>query len=250
MTRNLLVCGLIAGVLGGLLAFGAGRVIGEPEVDRAIAFEERSAPPSDEPAEPPIVTRAAQGTIGLLTAAVAVGLAIGGLFALAFAFAYGRAGQADPFLTAGWLAAGAFVVVFLVPFLKYPANPPAVGNPDTINYRTGLFWTMVAISLITAVGAVRFRNSLVHRMSVRSAWLVSIGSYLGVVLLAGLALPDVNEVPAGFPAVTLWKFRQATIGIQLTLWATIGITFGWLAHRVMKTADPGLVPAKTGVKER
>ena len=64
------------------------------------------------------------------------GLALGGLFALAFAFAYGRVARASPRATALWLAAAAFVVVYLVPFLKYPANPPAVGDPDTIGRRT------------------------------------------------------------------------------------------------------------------
>ncbi len=249
MTRNLLVCGLIAGICAGLFAFGVGRVIGEPAVDRAIAFEERSAPPSDEPAEAPIVTRTVQSTIGLLTAAIAFGLAIGGLFALAFGFVYGRAGQADPARTAAWLAAAAFVVVFLVPFLKYPANPPAVGNPNTIDHRTGLYWAMLAVSLGGAVGALRFRHYLGSRMSGRSASLSAIGSYIVVVLFAGLTLPGVHEVPGDFPAVTLWAFRQATVGIQLTMWATIGIVFGSLAQRIMKRSDPRLTPATAGVLE-
>ncbi len=250
MTRNLLVCGLIAGALAGLLAFGVGRVIGEPTVDSAIAFEDRSAPPSDGPVEAPIVSRTTQSTVGLLTAALAFGLAIGGLFALAFAFAYGRAMHADPGVTAAWLAAGAFVVVFLVPFLKYPANPPAVGDPATIHHRTGLFWVMTAISLVAAVAAVWFRNSVVSRMSGSSASFVSIASYLAVVLIAGLVLPTVNEVPANFPAVTLWRFREATVGIQFTLWVTIGVSFGVLAERLMRGSSSRLVPATAGAPER
>ena len=41
MLRNLLICGLIAGLCGGLLATGFARVVGEAQVDQAIAFEER-----------------------------------------------------------------------------------------------------------------------------------------------------------------------------------------------------------------
>jgi len=41
------------------------------------------------------------------------------------------------------LALAAFITIALVPMLKYPANPPAVGNPDTIGPRTGLYLSML-----------------------------------------------------------------------------------------------------------
>jgi hypothetical protein len=41
--RNLLVCGLVAGFCGGLLAAGFVSLAGEPAVDRAIAFEDAKA---------------------------------------------------------------------------------------------------------------------------------------------------------------------------------------------------------------
>ena len=76
--------------------------------------------------------------IGLFTGVVVYSAAFGGLFALVFAFAYGRIGRPDPRVTAALLAVAGFVVVSLVPALKYPPNPPAVGNPETIGYRTAL----------------------------------------------------------------------------------------------------------------
>lgn len=245
MTRNLLVCGLIAGLCAGLLATGFARVVGEPAVDAAIAFEESTAPPSTGPEEEPVVTRGVQSGIGLLTATTIFGLAIGGLFALAFAFAYGRAGTASPLVTALWLAAGAYVAFFLVPFLKYPANPPAVGNPDTIDRRTALFWVMVAISLAAAVAVLRLRRYLVTRTAPHVATLLSVASYFVVVLIAGLLMPTINEVPPNFPAVTLWEFRQATIGMQLVLWATIGIAFAFLAQRAMTRSAERSKPPTT-----
>src|SRR5436309_2675376 len=130
MIRTLLIWGLLAGLCGGLLATGFSEVAGEPAVNQAIAFESSNAAPEQH--EHAIVSRGTQRTVGLLTAAVVYGVSVGGLFALAFAFAYGRVGRASPGRTSLWLAAGAFVVVFLVPFLKYPANPPSVGDPDTI----------------------------------------------------------------------------------------------------------------------
>ena len=148
MLRTLLIWGLLAGLCGGLLATGFSEVAGEPAVGQAITFESSRAAAAGEPHEHAIVSRGTQRSVGLLTAAVVYGVSVGGLFALAFAFAYGRVGRASPARTALWLAAGAFVVVFLVPFVKYPANPPSVGDQDTIGRRAELYLAMVVCSLL------------------------------------------------------------------------------------------------------
>ena len=49
--------------------------------------------------------------------------------------------------------------------------------------------------------------------------------------MAQLILPDVQEVPDQFPAVVLWRFRIANLGMQATLWAAIGLLFGYLTER-------------------
>ena len=46
-------------------------------------------------------------------------------------------GRLTPGQSTALVAAVGFVAVALVPFLKYPATPPAVGNADTIGDRTG-----------------------------------------------------------------------------------------------------------------
>ena len=101
MLRNLLICGLIAGLCGGLLATGFARVVGEGPVDQAIAFEGQQAKAAGEAEEAPLVSRTMQKSFGLLTAAVVYGLSLGGLFALAFAAIYGRVGKASPARTIG-----------------------------------------------------------------------------------------------------------------------------------------------------
>jgi hypothetical protein len=73
------------------------------------------------------------------------------LFALVFAFAHGRIGSLPPRATAALLAVAAFVSLVLVPGLKYPANPPAVGDPGTIGSRTALFFTMIVISVAALI---------------------------------------------------------------------------------------------------
>lgn len=233
MLRNLLICGLIAGACGGLVAAGFASVAGEPAVDQAIAVEQ-SKIPAGTPAEPALVSRDIQKSVGLVTATVTYGLAIGGVFALVFALVYGRVADAAPSRTALWLAGAAFLVLFLVPYIKYPATPPAAGDPETIGRRTGLFVTMIAVSVLTAIAAVRVRRLLLDRPGARPyATFGAVAVYAVVVTIVALAMPGINEIPADFPATTLWRFREATVGLQAVLWTTIGLVFAALAERVM-----------------
>jgi hypothetical protein len=243
MLRTLLICGLLAGLCGGLLATGFAELAGEPAVNQAIAYEEAHTPPPPSGAEPEpeLVSRDLQSTAGLLTAATIYGLALGGLFALAFAWAYGRVSPAtSPARTALWLAVIAFAVVYVVPFLKYPPNPPAVGDPDTIGRRTALYLAMMWISVFGAIAGVRIRRAASERWTTGTATLVALGSFVVIVVLAGIALPSVQEVPRNFPATTLWRFREASFGMQAVMWTTIGLVFAGLAPRAM--SGRSLVP--------
>ena len=234
MLRRLVICGLVAGLCAGLGAFAFGTIAGEGAVDDAIAYEDAHAAAAEH-AHAPLVSRGVQSGPGLLGAALILGLSMGGLFALAFAAVYGRIGRAGPRPTALWLALAGFVVVFLVPFLKYPACPPGVGDPDTIGERTLVYLTMVAISVLAAVAGARLYASLASRTGARAgrAPAAGIGLYLLVVLAAGLAMPVVDEVPADFPATTLWSFRVASLGMQAVIWALLGTVFAATATRVM-----------------
>jgi lysylphosphatidylglycerol synthetase-like protein (DUF2156 family) len=236
--RRLLICGLAAGLCGGLLAAGFVSLAGEPAIESAIAYADGReqadhAGAHDHADASTPVPRALQRGAGLLTAAVLYGVALGGIFALVFAFAYGRTGRASPRVTAYWLAAAAFVALSLVPSVKYPAMPPGAGDPDTIGRRTALYLTMVAISVLAGVAAARLRPSLLRRTQAHTATVIAVLAYLAVVVSAGLVLPGVHEVPADFPATTLWRFREASIGMHATLWATIGLVFAFAAQRVM-----------------
>ncbi|MEA2321292.1 MAG: hypothetical protein QOD81_1142, partial [Solirubrobacteraceae bacterium] len=173
---------------------------------------------------------------GLLTGACVYGASLGGIFALVYAGAYGRLSRAGPVLTAIGLGAAAFVVLYLVPFVKYPPNPPSVGDPATIGDRTALYFGMVAMSVLAAIAAVRLRVQLLARARADVATLAAIGAYLVVVVAAGLVMPGVNEVPSAFPATTLWDFRLASVGVQLVMWATIAVVFAVAAERVIERA--------------
>ncbi len=233
MVRNLLIAGMLVGIVAGLLAFGFAKIFGEPQVDRAMAFEDQMSEARGEAPGPELVSRAVQSGVGLLTGVVVYGTALGGLFALAFAFAYQRIGRLSARGTAALLAGAGFVALVLVPALKYPPNPPAVGEPGTIGYRSELFFSMMLIS-IAAVGiAIAIAPRLVARFGHWNAALLVAATFIGITVAAQFLLPDINEVPDQFPAVLLWRFRIVSLGIQLILWATYGLLFGVLAERLL-----------------
>ncbi len=256
MAGPLLLRGMLIGVVAGLLCFSFLRIVGEPQVDRAIAFETqldkakaraatqaliaKGLPAPKEEPEPELVSRRVQAGIGLFTGVMVYNVAFGGLFALAFGLAYGRMGDFDSPTTAALLAALGFVAVYIVPNLKYPANPPSVGDPATIGMRTALYFSMIAISLAAMIAAGMLRLRLLARHGPWNAFLIAAGAYLIVVVVVGLALPPVNEVPAEFPAVVLWRFRIASAAAQLIMWTTIALLFGALAERVL-ARPPGVV---------
>jgi hypothetical protein len=224
---------MVVGIVAGLLAFGFAKLFGVPQIDRAIAVEERINQAKGEAPEMELVSRAVQSGIGLLTAVVVYGTAFGGLFALVFAFAYGRVGRLSPRVTAALLAGAGFVAIAVVPGLKYPGNPPSVGDPGTIGYRSELYFLMILISIAAGIAAVVIGRQLAARYSGWNAALIAAASFIGIVMVAALLLPDINEVPDQFPAVVLWRFRIASLGIQLVLWTTVGLLFGALAERVL-----------------
>ncbi|WP_233807344.1 CbtA family protein [Paraburkholderia sp. HP33-1] len=231
MVGKLLVRGMLVGIVAGLLTFAFARIAGEPQVNQAISFEEKAAAARGEAPEPEIVSRETQAGFGLLTGVLAYGAAFGGLFSLVFAYAYGRAGTLSVRALSAWLALGAFISLVIVPNIKYPANPPSVGDPETIGMRTGLYFLMIAISLVTMVFSLKVRRRAVAKLGAWNGSIVAALVYVVIIAAVQLSMPVINEVPAAFPAVLLWKFRVAAIGMQVIMWTTIGLGFGAMVER-------------------
>ncbi|MFD5556183.1 CbtA family protein [Streptomyces sp. NPDC127068] len=242
--RRLLVRGMLAGLAAGVLALLVAYFLGEPQVDSAIAYEDaqsagaghdHGAAGHDHGAaeEEPLVSRDLQATAGLATGILVYGVAFGGLAALAYCYALGRIGRFTPRATALLLAVAGLVAVYVVPFLKYPANPPAVGADDSVGRRTTLYLLMLVLSVLLTVGAVILGQRLAPRLG---NWNATVAAGAFLVLVVGLAfafLPSVNEMPEDFPATVVWKFRVAALAVQATLWTAFGLLFGELAERVL-----------------
>ena len=238
--RNFLVRGLLAGLIAGLAAFGVAYFVGEPHVQTAIKLEEAGAAAApaetaeeshshdgDEAGhshedEGTVVSRHNQRTWGLLTGTLGVGVALGGLVALVSAGVVGRLGRLTPGQSTALVAFIGFVSVALVPFLKYPASPPAVGNAETIGSRTGLYFLYLLISVAVAVASVVLANRLWRDRGAYVAVLAGGSLFLVVTVVSGQLLPTVNEL-GDFPADILWYFRRAALLTQAAMWGVIGV---------------------------
>jgi len=90
---------------------------------------------------------------------------------------------------------------------------------------------MISLSVIGAVAALSTGRPLARRFGVWNAAIVVGAAYLIVIAAGMLVLPPVNEVPADFSATTLWRFRLASLGIELVLWTMLGLVFGFFAEK-------------------
>lgn len=260
--RDLLVRGLLAGLLAGIATFFVAYAVGEPSVGAAIAVEEAGEHAADghghgsaadepdwtlnqdEPAHETVVPRSLQSTAGLATATVVAGVTLGGLIGAVSALALGRFGRLGPRSTVLLVTGLGFLATYVVPYLAYPPNPPAVGQADTIGFRTALYFILVAVSLITGVSAVLVARRLTPRWGAWYASLACAAAYGVVVAVAIAIMPGYNEVPADFPATVLYSFRRASLLTQLTLWGVVGLATAELAHRLAVRGRRGARPAE------
>lgn len=254
--RAFLVRGLLVGLLAGFATFVTGFYVAEPHVQAAIDVEEANSAAEehshdDAAAEEPaghsheedgtVVSRHNQRTWGLLTGTLSMGLVFGGLIALVSAAVVGRIGRLSPGQSTALVALLGWASVIFVPFLKYPASPPAVGNPDTIGSRTGWFFLLVGLSLLAAVLCTILANRIWEKSGAYPAVVIGVGAYVLAMVIVGQVLPTVNEL-GDFPADTLWYFRRASLIVTATMWAVIGVL---LTGAVRQLADKsGAVEAR------
>lgn len=239
--RRGLAAGLLAGLLAGLFAF----FFGEPSLEGAIQVEERAsvqghggAAGDNEQEEGEVVSRATQ-KVGLFFATGFSGAFVGGLFGMAYAYFRGRLASGSEWSRSLSLAGAAFVGAFLIPFVKYPANPPTVGDPATIGGRTISYFTLVTFSLLVVFCAWHVARILGARGVSAPARHLTVG--LGAVVTVGvlfLVLPAAPD-PGEFPAGLLWDFRISSLGTQLVLWTALGVIFGLLCERASRRESLG-----------
>ena len=221
---------LVAGSLAGLAAGAASALfmatVGRGPVSEAIDLEESRSAGAGAHHED-LFGRGVQeigGAIGLLV----FGLALGIVFAVVLAAVGPRLGATTPLAAAARLGVAGFVTVALVPLLKYPANPPAVGDPDTMDQRTLLYLAAVALSIVLSWAVWRFHRGAALA-AVPRAWAAAAlyGAGLAVIFLALPGSPDSVDAPADL----VWRFRLASLGGLASAWAVLALVAGTLLSR-------------------
>lgn len=209
---------MLAGLFGYLLA--------QPLMDRAVDMEAaRQAAAGEHTVE--TFTRNTQH-VGFLLATLAVGLAIGILFAVVHRLV--RQEGADPWGAALRLGAAGFFALSLVPFLRYPANPPGTGDSATIDARSNAWTASLVIGLVgVAVAGLLARQTATKGLRTSSRQLL-VAAVLAATIALTFVLPD-NTDPINAPIDLIWQFRLLSIATLALLWGGLSATFGLLEER-------------------
>ncbi len=283
MVPKLIGRGVLAGALAGLLAFVFARIFAEPQIQKAIDYEsgrdaaqdllDKAAGLPTAPPGPDIFSRTIQANVGIGVGMIAFGAAMGVLFAVAYALCLGRVGNLKPRSISLLVAAGGFLGVYLVPFVKYPANPPSIGHTETIKERGGLYLIMVVCSVVFLIGAVVLGQRLKARFGNWNASLLAGAAFIVVIGILMAVLPQLghlrtnvqlygrhatetplpltdakgNIVYPGFPADVLWNFRFLSVAAQVILWTTIGLAFAPMAERLLRPAGAPIAERTTAL---
>ncbi len=269
MERRFILRGLLVGAIGGILAFVFARIFAEPQIQAAIDYEsgrdaaqailDKAAGIPAEAADPDLFSRTVQANVGIGAGMILFGAAMGGLYAVAYVMACGRTGALRPRNLAVLVAAGGFLGFYLLPFMKYPANPPSIGHPETIRDRGGLYLLMVGLSIAVLILAVWLGQRLKPRFGNWNATLLAVLAGAVVLGVGMLLLPETGHLSAnaaeygrhatetplplrngqgqivypGFPADVLFDFRLYSVAAQAILWAAMGLCFAPMAERLL-----------------
>src|SRR3984957_17532957 len=210
--------GALAGIIAGVLGFIFARIFAEPVVNKAISYESgrdailaalnKAAGRPVAPGGAEIFSRTIQSTIGIATGIIAFSAAMGALVAVAYLVLHGRF-NVRPRNLVLMIAGFGFLGVYLLPFVKYPANPPAIGHTFTITTRGQLYLAMVACSLILLGLAVYLARRLAPRFGMTGAVVISAVAFLVAYgVLIGL-LPSLGNLPANVAASNQFGYARA-----------------------------------------
>lgn len=202
--------GALAGFIAGLLGFVFARIFAEPIISRAIDYESQrdhildalrqaAGQTVDAGHGHEEVSRSLQATLGIGTGIVALATAMGALVAVAYLLLREHVDVSAR--TLAWQIAGfGFLAVFLLPFVKYPANPPAIGHDFTIHTRGSLYLGMVAVSFALLGLAVFAAYRLTPRFGALRAVLFGGAGFLVLFGIALALFPSLGDLSANVNA--------------------------------------------------
>ena len=226
-----LVSGFVAGTIHGAVNLA----IVEPYLDEAIGIENQALFESGEAEDTPqfwVEYNAYRDwqKSGQLLAGGILGMSIGALFGIVFAYSRNSLPKGHTVKKTFVLAAIMWLTIFLIPFLKYPANPPTVGEADTVILRQTLYLLFIAISGFSAVGFSRLYKKLENKK-----YLAFVGYAVFITAVFFIMPPSPDEVTAPMDLVN--GFRTMSVVAVSTFWVAEAIILGALWQRYKTKLD-------------
>ena len=212
--------GVIAGIILAFLNLG----IVEPYIDRAIGLEVAKQVSSGEKVNmAELIDYRYWQKAGAFAGGAIYGAGLASLFGVIFVFARNKLPGKNNKRKALFLAAVMWFVLYFMVALKYPANPPAVGDPETIYYREVLYVVYIMISGLSALGLAVSWN----RIPINSKKITIPLIYAAIMVTTYLVMPpNPDKIEISIDLIQTFRILSAiTIGI---FWAILGIVFGSL----------------------
>jgi predicted cobalt transporter CbtA len=222
-TLTFIAITLLSGALAGAILGIINQVIVEPFIDRAIDIENQNAMTAGElfnPNEYAAYRIWQRG--GEIAAGTVLGLSIGALFGIVFAYSRDSLPGSTNKKKALILAGVMWLVLFMIPALKYPANPPAVGDHETISYRQSIYLAFLAISGFGALGLAYLYRKM---GAMHSKNIIVPAAYAAITAAAFVAMPS-NPDQITAPMDLVVSFRIASAFTMSVFWGLLGIILG------------------------
>jgi predicted cobalt transporter CbtA len=218
-----LFSGAIAGIILGLV----NQAIVEPFIDKAISIETQrhiATGESIDTAQQSQYRMWQKG--GEVVAAAMYGVSLSALFGIVFVYSRRSLPGFNNKKKALFLAAIMFFVLFLVPALKYPANPPAVGNPATIYYREMLYVGFIAVSGFSALALALSYRKLKTYLSEKKTVLLIVPLIYAVIMISTYLTFPPNPDKVTIPMNLIVSFRVASVFTIGIFWGVLGMIVG------------------------
>ena len=212
--------GVIAGIILAFLNLG----IVEPTIDKAIALEVQKQVSSGENVNmSELIDYRYWQKGGAFAGGAIYGAGLASLFGVIFVFARNKLPGKNNKQKAIFLAGIMWFVLFFMVALKYPANPPAVGDPETIYYRETLYVGYIMISGLAALGMA----VIWIRTRINSKKIIIQLMYAAIMVTAYVVMPpNPDKIEISMDLIQTFRILTSiTIGI---FWGILGITFGSL----------------------
>jgi predicted cobalt transporter CbtA len=221
---------LVSGAISGTILAIINQGIVEPYIDRAINIEtEVTEGKVINPSELTEYRIWQKG--GEIAAGTILGISLSALFGIVFIYNRTLLPGSNNKKKALALAGIMCLTLFIIPALKYPANPPAVGDPKTIYYRQSLYITFIAISGFSALAVAFMYRTFGNRLPSITKNIVFPLIYAAIITGAYLALPPNPDKITTVPMDLVQGFRISSALTMSIFWGMIGIIFGSMWDR-------------------